>query len=208
MLDWATISSLATAGGTLVLAVATFASVRSSNRSARLAERSLLVGMRPVLGPSRLQDDPQKVGFFDSHWLVVPGGCGAAEATDEAVYLAIAVRNVGTGIAVLHGWALHLDSAPNPPFPKVDAFHQLTRDIYVAPGDVGFWQGALRDPGTDEFAATRRLVEHPETFAVDVLYGDQNGGQRSITRYRLVPAHDRWLATVGRIWHVDGPQAR
>jgi hypothetical protein len=33
MADWATISSLATAAGTLVLAVATFASVRSSNRS-------------------------------------------------------------------------------------------------------------------------------------------------------------------------------
>jgi hypothetical protein len=40
--DWVTISSLATAGGTLVLAVATFSSVRSANRSARVAERSLL----------------------------------------------------------------------------------------------------------------------------------------------------------------------
>ena len=49
MADWATISSLATAGGTLVLAMATFASVRSANQSARVAERSLLVGLRPVL---------------------------------------------------------------------------------------------------------------------------------------------------------------
>ena len=37
MADWVTISSLATAGGTLVLAVATFSSVRSANRSARVA---------------------------------------------------------------------------------------------------------------------------------------------------------------------------
>jgi hypothetical protein len=35
--DWATIASLATAGGTLVLAVSTFASVKSANRRARLA---------------------------------------------------------------------------------------------------------------------------------------------------------------------------
>ena len=42
MADWVTISSLATAGGTLVLAVATFSSVKSANRSARVAERSLL----------------------------------------------------------------------------------------------------------------------------------------------------------------------
>jgi hypothetical protein len=52
MADWATISSLATAGGTLVLAVATFSSVKSANRSARLAEQSLMVGLRPVLVPS------------------------------------------------------------------------------------------------------------------------------------------------------------
>jgi hypothetical protein len=44
--DWVTISALATAGGTLVLAGATFASVRSANRSSRLAERSLLATQR------------------------------------------------------------------------------------------------------------------------------------------------------------------
>jgi hypothetical protein len=32
--EWGTIASLATAGGTLVLAVSTFASVRSANRAA------------------------------------------------------------------------------------------------------------------------------------------------------------------------------
>lgn len=38
--DWATIATFATAIETLVLAVATFAAVRSSNRSARVAEAS------------------------------------------------------------------------------------------------------------------------------------------------------------------------
>ena len=42
MTDWVTISSLATAGGTLILAVATFSATRSANRSARVAERALL----------------------------------------------------------------------------------------------------------------------------------------------------------------------
>jgi len=36
-MDWVTISALATAGGTLILAVSTFASVRSANRAARAA---------------------------------------------------------------------------------------------------------------------------------------------------------------------------
>ena len=65
--DSSTISALATAGGTLVLAAATFAAVRSANRSARVTERALLAGIRPVLVSSRPQDAPEKVGFADDH---------------------------------------------------------------------------------------------------------------------------------------------
>jgi hypothetical protein len=69
MTDWVTISSLATAGGTLVLAVATFASVRSVNQAARTAERALQVGLRPLLVPSRLEDPLIKVLWVDGrHW--------------------------------------------------------------------------------------------------------------------------------------------
>src|SRR5438132_10438433 len=48
-LSWPTAASLATAAGTLVLALATFASVRSSNRSARIAELALQAQRRPVV---------------------------------------------------------------------------------------------------------------------------------------------------------------
>lgn len=70
--DWVSISSIATAGATLVLALATFASVRSANRAARAAETSLLAGLRPVLMPSRPEDAPLKVGFIDDKWFHVP----------------------------------------------------------------------------------------------------------------------------------------
>ena len=106
MSDWPTIASLCTAGGTLVLAVATFGSVRSANRAARAVERSLYAGLRPLLVPSRLEDPPEKVGFQDDHWMRVPGGRAIAEVTDEAIYLAMSLRNVGSGIAVLDRWWL------------------------------------------------------------------------------------------------------
>ncbi|MBO0789284.1 MAG: hypothetical protein J2P33_24745, partial [Actinobacteria bacterium] len=61
MADWQTISSLATAAGTLVLAVATFSAVRSSNRSARIAEAALRTGLRPLLIQSRTVDPELKV---------------------------------------------------------------------------------------------------------------------------------------------------
>src|ERR1700730_11155193 len=104
MADWVTISALATAGGTLVLAVATFSSVRSANRAARAAERSLLAGLGPVLLPSRLPDPPQKVSFADEHWVKVDGGHASFEVSAQAIYLVINLRNAGAGLAVLHGW--------------------------------------------------------------------------------------------------------
>jgi hypothetical protein len=66
--EWATIASLATAAGTLVLAVATFSAVRSSNRSARIAEVALQEQRRPLLAPSRLEDPKQKIMFLEGHW--------------------------------------------------------------------------------------------------------------------------------------------
>src|SRR2546421_6091311 len=104
MADAATVASLATAGGTLVLALATFASTRSANRAARVSEQSLKVGLRPVLFNARPQDAAQKVGFMDEHWLVLRDGLAAAQESDGNVYLAIPLRNVASGLAVLHSW--------------------------------------------------------------------------------------------------------
>ena len=111
--DWASVASLATALGTLVLAVATFASVRSANRAARAAEQSLLVGLRPLLVPSRLQDETQKVMFGDGKWLHIPGGRAALQADGDVIYLTMSLRNVGRGIAVVHGWRFYGNWEPN-----------------------------------------------------------------------------------------------
>jgi len=209
MADWVTISSLATAGGTLALAVSTFASVRSANRASRVAERSLLAGLRPLLVPSRLEDPPQKVGFADGKWVHVPGSCGAAEAADEAVYLAISLRNVGSGIAALHGWRFAPGRNPSAEPPDPSAFTRLTRDLYVAAGDIGFWQGAFRDPSNAEFAAARAAIETREYLTVEVLYGDLEGGQRVISRYALTARDDGgWLAAAVRHWNIDTPDPR
>jgi hypothetical protein len=207
-MDWATAASLATAAGTLVLALATFAAVRSSNRSARLAERAMLAGMRPLLAPSRFDDPVQKVNFMGDRVLVVPGGRGAAEATDEAVFFAISVRNAGSGLAVEHGWSLLFSTDPTAPHADPASFRRLTRDLFIAPGEVGFWQGALRDPSHPDFAAARRIVEDRQPITLDVLYGDQDGGQRCITRFRLTAHSDAWMATVARHWMLDRPQPR
>ena len=150
-------------------------------------------------------DDPlQKVGFSDDVWLVARGGEGDARATDEAVYVAIAVRNVGTGIAVLHGWHLYPElqlGADMTHTPLAD-FTMLTRDLYVAPDDVGFWQGAFRDPSSESYRDARRAVEAPQRMTVDILYGDFEGGQRVITRFLLTPHESEDEVALAR---VGGP---
>jgi hypothetical protein len=211
--DWVTISALATAAGTLVLALATFASVRSANRAARVAEQSLLEGLRPLLLAAKLDDPPQKIGFVDDKWFIAEGGRGIAEVGGSAVYLAIPLRNVGSGIAVLHGWTFYateeLSSGGLRDHADPSEFIRLTRDLYIPVNDVGFWQGAFRDPDSREFAEARDAVERRIALIIDLLYGDYEGGQRTITRFALRPLDaEGWTVTTARHWNIDRDDPR
>ena len=190
MADTSTIASLATAGGTLVLAIATFSSTRSANRAARVSEQALKVGLRPVLFNARPQDPPQKVGFIDDHWLVLRDGLAAVQEAEENLYLAIPLRNVASGLAVLHGWHLWPQRATGrTPPAAVEEFRRLQRDLYVPAGDVSFWQAALSaTPTTPLYAPLREAIRARAAISVDILYGDHEGGQRTITRFYCHPS--------------------
>jgi hypothetical protein len=209
-LGWPTIASLATAAGTLVLAVATFASVRSANRSARVAELALQEQRRPVLVQSRLDDPLQKIMFVDEHWVRVAGGRAIAEHVEGTVYLAMSLRNVGAGIGVLQGWIAQAGlRTSDVEHAREQEFRRQTRDLYIPAGDVGLWQGALRDPADDSHTPIVEAVVQRQMITVELLYTDQVGGQRTISRFLLVPAgEDAWIANVGRHWYLDqeGPR--
>lgn len=210
IVDWATISSLATGAGTLVLAAATFASVRSANRSARIAELTLQVGLRPLLMPSRLEDPTQKIRWVDDHWGRLDGGQALVENSDGIIYVAMSVRNAGRGIAVLQSW--HLDTALEPArqLPSnQNAFRQLGRDLYIPAGEVGFCLAALRDPSDKLYPGLMETVEQRRPFIVDVRYGDHEGGQHTISRFTITPVGDsRWLCGVAKHWNLDRPDPR
>jgi hypothetical protein len=217
MADTGTIASLATAGGTLVLAVATFVSTRSANRAARISEQSLKIGMRPVLFSARPQDPDQKVGFGDDHWVALRGGLAVAQEADGNVYLAMPLRNVASGIAVLHGWHLWPRRAGlEDPHAGVDEFRTQTRDLYVPAGEVSFWQAALRDSQDELYEPVRQAIATGAPLSVELLYGDHEGGQRTITRFYLLPRHqdaedgEPWLrlCSVSRHWNLDRADPR
>jgi hypothetical protein len=218
--DWSTISSLATAAGTLVLAVATFAAVRSSNRSARISEVALREQRRPIFSQSRLDDPIQKIMFVEGHWVRAAGGHGVAEH-DGSIYLAISLRNVGTGIGVCQAWhvapgqqtaGVQREHAPE------DQFRLQTRDLYIPAGDIGMWQGALRDRNDPTFQGVAEAIDRQDVVTVELLYSDQVGDQRTITRFGLIPyeipdkdgtTRVEWFATINRHWYLDraGPRS-
>jgi hypothetical protein len=117
---------------------------------------------------------------------------------------------VGNGLATLDRWTV---------FPRVDlgmvdhedidAYRRLSRDLYVPAGDHGFWQGALRDPADPLFSAIRSAVTEARSISLELLYGDHEGGQRTVTRFAFIPAHDGvWLASASRYWYLDHSNPR
>jgi hypothetical protein len=209
--DWPTISSLATAGGTLVLGVATFASVRSGNRAARTAERALQVGLRPVLMPSRFEDPPEKMRWLEGRWATVPGGRGYVDSVDGTVFLAMSLRNVGSGIAVLQSW---LVAAGRPERdadrPDPERFRRQSRDLYIPPGGTGFWQGGLRAQDDETYQAIHDAITGGEMLTITLLYTDHEGGQRAMGQFLLTPRDEspEWVNSVIRHWNLDRADPR
>jgi hypothetical protein len=209
-IDWTAAASLGTAVGTLVLAVATFSAVRSSNRSARIAEIALQEQRRPVLAPSRIDDPVQKVMFLGGHWVNAAGGRAAVEHIDGAVYLAISARNIGSGIAVCQGWTVRFetDAAAIVTHAPLEDFRLQSIDLYIPSGDIGMWQGALRNPDDPRRSCVIEAIEQEQRITIELLYTDLIGRQRTISRFGLVPAHETWMAKLIRHWFLDweGPR--
>lgn len=109
------------------------------------------------------------------------------------------------------GWYPHaqqLDATSSHPEPE--DFRPQTRDLYVASNDIGFWQGALRDPSERGFDKLAALIRDRERLSIDLLYGDHEGGQRTISRFGLAPADSspEWLCSVVRHWNLDRSDPR
>jgi hypothetical protein len=211
MTDWA---AWGTSAGTLVLAGATFAAVRSSNRTARLAERSLLSGLRPALATARPHDPDVQVQFADGRRFEVGGGRALVREQDGVIYLAIPLRNVGAGIATLSRYQIEAETAAQAgedalgvarhrrgdPAPDPARFAEQQRDLYVPSGDVGFWQAARRDPESADYQALQAAIATRGRITVDVLYTDHEGGQPTVTRLVLLADSEGWRCDVTHHW--------
>jgi len=117
--------------------------------------------------------------FADRHWVTLKGAGGSSTSPCWS-------GNVGNGMAVIQSWlpiAGQRTSADE--WGAIDDFRAQTRSLWIAPGDVAFWQGALRDPAEEPFDPIRQAVADG-AVTIDVLYRDREGGQRTMSRFTLV----------------------
>jgi hypothetical protein len=70
------------------------------------------------------------------------------------------------------------------------------------------WQGALRNPDDPVRAQVVGAIDQGLPFTVELLYSDQVGLQRTISRFGLTPANGTWLVSLNRHWYLDweGPR--
>ena len=117
--------------------------------------------------------------------LTASGGHAAVEHIDDMVYLAVSLRNVGSGIAVCQGWAVRPDlPLDNPSHVPLEQFRLQSRDLYVPADDIGMWQGALRNPDDRVRAKVGEAIISGQPITIELLYSDQVGLQRTISRVR------------------------
>jgi hypothetical protein len=160
------------------------------------------------------------VQFADGQVFETGWGDALLRHENGVIYLALELRNAGAGVAHLvayrlepelghtvtqdpRGLARHRRGDP-PPDPTT--FTEQQRDLYIAAGELGHWQAALRDPATELYTAMGEAVTSLGRVTIDLLYGDIEDGQLTITRFVVLPGEqNKWRCDVTHHWRaVDG----
>ena len=164
----------------------------------------------PPLAPARVTDPPEVVRFGEGRMVSVEGGMAAVEHDDGNYYLVIPLRNVGNGLAVLQAWRLRAERPDLRTPHAAPTEHRLqTRDLYVPAGDTGFWQGAIREPDDPFRDGLDEAFRDAGMLTVDLLYGDHEGGQLTISRFILTREEDgNWRPGVVRHWPLEANDPR
>jgi len=161
----------------------------------------------PSAGP------PREGGPHLRHRIVIGGGREAADATDEATYLAVALKNAGSRMAVPDRWHLYADvgdcdrkSGHRSP----TEFRRLTRDLYFPANKLGFLRRRHPRPdrspvGSRETTDQRAPTDHRGSSL-------RRGGGWSASHYPVHHDPDRqWrgrIATVDRLRFLDQANPR
>ena len=113
----------------------------------------------------------------------------------------------GAGLAVLRRWhvAVGRPVSPVPDHADPSSFRTLRRDLYIPSNDTGFWQGVIREPEDPLRSEVAAAIDRDSPLTVQILYGDHEGGQPTITLLALQRDDNggALIASVGRHCLLD-----
>jgi hypothetical protein len=176
-----------------------------------VAEQSLQMNLQPVLVTSRPEDPSERVTFREGMVIEAPAGGAYVDEFDGNMFVVLPLRNVGNGLAVLRAGhvalaevvelRLQAQGADGPTaWPAARSeYRDLQRDLYVPPGERGYWQIGVRGSDDPFHAALAKAIADRQRLIVTLLYTDHLGGHRSKTQFVLTPVDDgAWFASVIR----------
>ncbi|HEY7966228.1 MAG TPA: hypothetical protein VID68_04310 [Solirubrobacteraceae bacterium] len=118
------------------------------------------------------------------------------------------LRNVGSGIALLHAWRV-MSREQLGEEPDLTRLRRQSRDLYIPAGQIGFWQAAVREPDDEMREHLEGAWDTGIPLIVDLLYGDHEGEQRAISPISLAKTLEgSWLPGVARHYRLDGVNPR
>jgi hypothetical protein len=93
-------------------------------------------------------------------------------------------------------------------FASVRSANLQSRDLWIPPGDVAFWQGALRDSAEEIHGVIAQGIEEG-ALTLELRYRDHEGGQPMISRFAFIRKEstddrpERWVSYLTNHRPVD-----
>ncbi len=117
-----------------------------------------MAGLRPLLVPSKLDDPHQKIGFVDDKWVMARAVVASPRwEKTQSTSRSLSETSVPESLSSTAGASFR--AAGSKTHTGSLRTSRDSRATYVPVGDVGFWQGAFRDPAEPEFRGCREAIE-------------------------------------------------
>jgi hypothetical protein len=192
-------ATIALAGTTMLVAVP---AAWSALLSARQMKRNLL----PIITPARPDGSKRVARFTPAKHVVLENADSFSQEDGERVYLAVCVRNIGSGVAVVRGVDANStdevkELAPDG-IPALRGLVRSERSLYLGPTEAAYLTMWATSSSSAGFDVVRRTVPAKGDLLLDLVYCDHAGRQLTVSRIELRWASDanRYVARLVKYW--------
>jgi hypothetical protein len=191
---------------TAALALATLLVAVPAAWSALISAQETKRDLLPVIIPAKAHGIKWIVRFTPHKHVVLENFDSYTDEDDQYVYFAVALRNIGAGIAVVLG----TDASPKADLddlvPKhvapLSGMRRMARNMYLAKSDAAYLVFWTTSASSGIYKVIYDAVPKRQDIVLDLIYSDQDGRQMTVSRFELSWAMDvnRYVAKIVKHW--------